>query len=91
MTRIVAKRGFDMELAASYQLWGAFLTPIMIPLLIGVADGFTGAISGCHQLKVLAVMRQQQFVHCYRCGVDVFAQRSRQKYGATQVIGTLAD
>ena len=37
MTRVVAKRGFDMELAASYQLWGAFLTPIMIPLLVGAA------------------------------------------------------
>ena len=24
MTRVVAKRGFDMELAASYQLWGRF-------------------------------------------------------------------
>ena len=37
MTRGVANRGFDMEMAASYQVWGALLTPIMIPLLVGGA------------------------------------------------------
>ena len=59
MTRVVAKRGFDMELAASYQLWGAFLTPIMIPLLVGAAGWFTGAISGCHRLRCWRLSRRQ--------------------------------
>ena len=27
-------RGFDMHLAASYQVWGACLTPVMIPLVV---------------------------------------------------------
>jgi len=62
MTRNVAKRGFDMELAASYQLWGAFLTPIMIPLLIGAS----GWVYGCNiwvlPAKVLAVIATVQFV-----------------------------
>ncbi|HEY1730854.1 MAG TPA: hypothetical protein VGG15_03855, partial [Terriglobales bacterium] len=31
------RRGFDMHLAASYQVWGAVLTPIMIPLLVFAA------------------------------------------------------
>jgi predicted Na+-dependent transporter len=62
MTRVVAKRGFDMELAASYQLWGAFLTPIMIPLLIGAAGWVYGRNIWVSPLKVLAVIAQQQFV-----------------------------
>jgi predicted Na+-dependent transporter len=33
LTRNLARRGFDMHLAASYQVWGAVLTPIMIPLM----------------------------------------------------------
>jgi BASS family bile acid:Na+ symporter len=34
MTRGVAKRGFDMQMAASYQVWGALMIPVMIPLLV---------------------------------------------------------
>ena len=34
MTRNIAKRGFDMHLAAGYQLWGALLIPVMIPLVV---------------------------------------------------------
>jgi len=34
LTRNLAKRGFDMHLAASYQVWSAVMTPIMIPLLV---------------------------------------------------------
>lgn len=34
LTRNLARRGFDMHLAASYQVWGAVLTPIMIPLMV---------------------------------------------------------
>jgi bile acid:Na+ symporter, BASS family len=33
LTRNLARRGFDMHLAASYQVWGGVLTPIMIPLM----------------------------------------------------------
>jgi predicted Na+-dependent transporter len=34
LTRNVAKRGFDAQLAAVYQVWVALLTPLMIPLLV---------------------------------------------------------
>ncbi len=37
MTRNIARRGFDMQLAASYQVWGAVLTPLMIPLVVFVS------------------------------------------------------
>jgi len=62
MTRNVAKRGFDMELAASYQLWGAFLTPIMLPLLIGAAGWVYGRNIWVSPAKVLAVIATLQFV-----------------------------
>jgi bile acid:Na+ symporter, BASS family len=34
LTRNLARRGFDMHLAATYQLWAALMIPIMIPLLV---------------------------------------------------------
>ena len=37
MTRNIAKKGFDMHLAAGYQLWGALLIPVMIPLVVFTA------------------------------------------------------
>jgi predicted Na+-dependent transporter len=37
MTRNIAKRGFDMQLAAGYQLWGGLLTPILLPIIVGLA------------------------------------------------------
>ncbi len=33
-SRVAAKRGFDMHVAASYQVWGAMLVPLMIPLVV---------------------------------------------------------
>jgi predicted Na+-dependent transporter len=40
MTRNIAKKGFDMQLAAGYQLWGALLIPVMIPLVVYTAGKF---------------------------------------------------
>jgi predicted Na+-dependent transporter len=34
MSRNAAKKGFDLQLAASYQVWGALLIPVMIPVII---------------------------------------------------------
>jgi BASS family bile acid:Na+ symporter len=62
MTRGVAKRGFDMELAASYQVWGAFLTPIMIPLLVGAAGLLYAKSIWIPPREVLIVIAKQQFV-----------------------------
>ena len=41
MTRNIAKRGFDMQLAAGYRVWGGLLTPIVLPLVVLVADLFS--------------------------------------------------
>jgi bile acid:Na+ symporter, BASS family len=61
MTRGVAKKGFDMEMAASYQVWGALLTPIMIPLLVGLAGWLYGRNIWIPPRQVLAVIAKQQF------------------------------
>ena len=34
MSRNAAKKGFDLQLAASYQVWGAILTPLIVPLVV---------------------------------------------------------
>ena len=37
LTRNLARRGFDMQLAASYQVWSGALTPVMIPVMLFAA------------------------------------------------------
>ncbi len=37
LTRNLARRGFDMHLAASYQLWAGLVTPIMLPAVVFAA------------------------------------------------------
>jgi predicted Na+-dependent transporter len=36
LTRNMVKKGFDMQMAASYQVWAALMVPVMIPLLVGL-------------------------------------------------------
>jgi BASS family bile acid:Na+ symporter len=61
MTRNVARRGFDMQMAASYQVWGALLTPVMIPLLVAGAGWLYGRNIWIPPGQVLGVIVQQQF------------------------------
>src|SRR5262245_20081589 len=37
LTRNLARKGFDMNLAASYQVWAALMVPLMIPILVAAA------------------------------------------------------
>jgi bile acid:Na+ symporter, BASS family len=37
LTRNLARKGFDMHLAASYQLWVAMMVPVMIPIVVAMA------------------------------------------------------
>jgi BASS family bile acid:Na+ symporter len=62
MTRGVAKKGFDMQIAASYQVWGALLTPVMVPMLIAGGAWFYGRDVWVPPMKLLAVITQQQFL-----------------------------
>lgn len=62
MTRGVAKRGFDMQLAASYQVWGALMIPLMIPLLAAAAGKLYAREIWIPPGALLAVIAKQQLL-----------------------------
>lgn len=62
MTRGVAKRGFDSAMAASYQLWGALLIPVMIPLLVAAAGRCYGREIRIPPGDLFGVIVKQQFL-----------------------------
>jgi predicted Na+-dependent transporter len=42
LTRNLARKGFDMHIAASYQVWAALMVPLMIPIVVAVAGKLYG-------------------------------------------------
>jgi bile acid:Na+ symporter, BASS family len=62
MTRGAAQKGFDLQLAASYQVWGALLTPLIVPLLVAAGGWWYGREIWVPPMKLLAVIAEQQFV-----------------------------
>lgn len=62
MTRNIAKRGFDMQLAAGYQVWGGLLTPIMLPLVVGAAGLLYGRNIWIPPGDLLVQIAEKQFV-----------------------------
>ncbi len=62
LTRNLARRGFDMHLAASYQVWGAVMTPLMIPLLVAGAAKLYGRDIWIPPLAVVVQILEKEFV-----------------------------
>ena len=62
MTRGAAQRGFDVQMAASYQVWSGLLTPLIVPLLVAGGGWLNGRNVWVSPLKLLAVIAQQQFL-----------------------------
>ncbi len=62
MTRNIAKRGFDMQLAAGYRVWGGLLTPIVLPLVVGAAGLLYGRNIWIPPGDVLLEIAEKQFV-----------------------------
>ncbi|HEY2799195.1 MAG TPA: hypothetical protein VGI85_01255 [Chthoniobacterales bacterium] len=62
LTRNIAKRGFDMQMAASYQVSSALMIPIMIPLLVALAGKLYQRDIWIPPLTLLAVIGKQQFL-----------------------------
>jgi hypothetical protein len=56
MTRGVAKKGFDMQIAASYQVWGALFTPVFIPLLVAFGGWVYGRDIWVPPMKLVAMV-----------------------------------
>lgn len=61
MTRNAARHGFDLQMAASYQVWGAVLSPLMIPVLVWAAALLFDRQIWISPGEVLAVVAKQQF------------------------------
>jgi len=62
MTRNIAKRGFDMQLAAGYQVWGGLLTPILLPMMVFLAGLMYGRNIWIPPGDVLLQIVEKQFV-----------------------------
>jgi BASS family bile acid:Na+ symporter len=60
LTRNLARRGFDMHLAASYQVWGALLTPFIIPFVVfGAAQLYDRHIWIPPRVLMLQIMEKE--------------------------------
>jgi bile acid:Na+ symporter, BASS family len=62
MTRGAAQRGFDVQMAASYQVWSGLLTPVIVPLLVASGGWLYGREIWVPPMKLLSVIAQQQFL-----------------------------
>jgi predicted Na+-dependent transporter len=60
MTRSLAKKGHDLQLAAAYQIWAAFLVPVMVPLLVYFAGLIYDRDFWIPPLKLLQIVLVQQ-------------------------------
>jgi len=91
LTRNLAKKGFDMHLAASYQVWAALMVPIMIPLVVLVAGKLYGRDIWIPPRELLWQIVLKQLLPA-TIGVlivavaPVFAERSQ---AATNLLGNL--
>jgi bile acid:Na+ symporter, BASS family len=62
MTRGAAQRGFDVQMAASYQVWSGLLTPVIAPLLVAAGGWLYGRNIWVPPMKLLSIIAQQQFL-----------------------------
>ena len=62
LTRNLARKGFDMHLAATYQLWAALMIPIMIPLIVFVAGQFYHRVIWVPPLAMLWQIVEKQLI-----------------------------
>ncbi len=62
LTRNLGKHGYDMKIAASYQVWGAMLTPIMIPVVVALAGKLYDRDVWISPLDLLLQIVEKQFI-----------------------------
>jgi BASS family bile acid:Na+ symporter len=62
MTRGAAQRGFDVQMAASYQVWSGLLTPLIVPLLVATGGWLYGRNIWVPPMNLLTIIAQQQFL-----------------------------
>ena len=62
MIRGIGKKGFDSHLAASYQVWGAALTPVIVPLVVLLGGKLYGRDIWVDPVTLLIQILKVQFV-----------------------------
>lgn len=62
LTRNLAKKGFDMHLAATYQVWAALMIPFMIPIVVAAAAKLYNRDIWISPLELLAQVGEKQLL-----------------------------
>jgi bile acid:Na+ symporter, BASS family len=62
LTRNLAKKGFDMHLAATYQVWAALMIPVMIPVIVAAAAKLYNRDIWISPLELVAQVAEKQFL-----------------------------
>jgi len=62
LTRNMARRGFDLHVAASYQLWAGLMVPVMIPPVVAVAGKLYGHQIWIPPIVLLGQIVEKQFL-----------------------------
>jgi len=62
LTRNLARRGFEMHMAATYQVWAALLIPVMLPLVVAAGASLYGKIVWISPLELLKQIAEKQFL-----------------------------
>jgi bile acid:Na+ symporter, BASS family len=62
LTRNLTRQGFDLHLAASYQLWASLMVPVMIPIVVAAAAKLYGRDIWISPLLLLNQIAVKQLV-----------------------------
>ena len=62
LTRNLARKGFDMHMAASYQVWAAMMVPVMIPIVVATAGKLYGRDIWIPPVMLLKQIALKQFL-----------------------------
>ena len=79
LTRNLAKRGFDMHRAASYQVWAALMIPIMIPLVVYAGGKLYSRDFWIPPISLFDEIILKQFLPL---GIGAFVTKTAPKAGA---------
>ncbi|HVN25481.1 MAG TPA: hypothetical protein VMT71_16035 [Syntrophorhabdales bacterium] len=92
VSRKIARRGFDMHLAASYQVWGACLTPVMIPLVVFLTGKLYNRDIWISPLLLIEQIAAKQFLPVLlgMLLIRVAPERSKKLAPALNVVGNVA-
>lgn len=87
LTRNIAKKGFDMQRAASYQLWSAAMTPLMVPLVVAAVGKLYSRDIWIPPLSLLRQIAFKQFLPLLAGAVlmallPAFARKTQQVLNA---------